>query len=346
MTTQLSKRLMELALIMDDCGLLKSKSGDAQRVMREAATALSEGALDINKECESSYGILEPLSPEELARMLAGRVDRAITGEPVAPIPEGFSVVLVKNFGDLMDALDRADRKGYMPDALAEEWAAFDWRAEPIEPSSPERQPAAETAPSRPELSRILVRAILENATAFEWSLQGMGMLRLHLSDNTRLHVWDSRYRVPNVSMIHDHLQWGLESTIVAGRLRNHRYIEDVRGEPYKFATLKPGYGCFFKHEPVDASLIALAPDLYEAGQSYSQEPSEIHETDALDGTVTLMRKTPTDDESARVFWATGDEWVSAEPRAATDEEVRSITSFALSEWFGGAVLKSSGEQS
>lgn len=178
-----------------------------------------------------------------------------------------------------------------------------------------------------------LAHAILMNAHAFEWSLQGMGMLRLHLPNDCRLHVWDSRFRVPNVSMVHDHLQWGLHSTIVAGRLTNHRYIVGD-GEPHLYATLKPGYGCFFKHDPKPVGLVALEPDLYVAGQSYSQQPNEIHRTEAEDGTVTFMRKTPTNDESARVFWPAGEQWVSAEPRRATADEVATITGRALRRWF------------
>lgn len=181
---------------------------------------------------------------------------------------------------------------------------------------------------------KTIARAILSKASAYEWSLQGMGMLRLHLPDNYRLHVWDSRYRVPNVSMIHDHLQWGLHSTVIAGRLSNRRYDESANGAPYMFAILKPGYGCFFKSDPQDTRLSELPVDHYSEGECYSQEPSEIHQTDAKDGTVTLMHKTPTRDDSERVFWPTGTYWVSAEPRPATPDEVADITGRALEKWF------------
>lgn len=187
---------------------------------------------------------------------------------------------------------------------------------------------------------KILAEAILSNSAKYEWSLQGMGMLRLHLPDNYRLHVWDARYRAPGVSMIHDHLQWGLHSTVIAGRLTNLRYrtvIDPSNGKAYLFATLKPGYGCYFKHEPQACLLSADAPRLYEEGESYEQHPADIHETDAADGTVTLMHKTPTDDESARVFWPAGTEWGSAEPRRATPEEVAAITGYALQRWFARA---------
>jgi len=179
-----------------------------------------------------------------------------------------------------------------------------------------------------------LVRSILLSATQFEWSLQGMGMLRLHMGNNTRLHIWDSRFRAPGASMIHDHLQWGLHSTIVAGELINRRYAEGSTGSPYMARTLKPGYGYFWKDDARRVYLEPLKLERYVEGESYRQEPSEIHETDAYDGTVTLMSKTPTDDESATVFWPVGTEWGSAEPKKATPEQVSAIVANALATWF------------
>jgi hypothetical protein len=181
---------------------------------------------------------------------------------------------------------------------------------------------------------KTLVQAILMNSAAYEWSLQGFGMLRLHLPNNYRLHVWDSRFRVPNVSMVHDHMQWGLHSTVVAGRLVNLRYRENLEGREYLHTTLKPGYGCYFKHPPKPTRLTPLTPHFRSEGQSYDQRAQEIHETEAQDGTVTLMQKFPTGDESARVFWPAHTQWVSAEPRRATTEEVVEITGFALKKWF------------
>jgi len=187
------------------------------------------------------------------------------------------------------------------------------------------------------DVSKVLVRHILENAQSFEWSLQGMGMLRLHLPNNNRLQVWDSRFRAPGVSMVHDHLQWGLHSWILAGRLTNRKYVEVTepdKGHPFKVVTIKPGVGTFFKEEPRNTYLKALKPELYVSGACYHQHPSEIHETDALDGTVTLIFKEVTPDESARVFWPLGTEWGSAEPHSATPAEVEAITQNSLDTWF------------
>lgn len=179
---------------------------------------------------------------------------------------------------------------------------------------------------------RALAAHVLRHASAFEWSLQGLGMLRLHMGDNTRLHVWDLRYAAPGASPIHDHLQWALHSMVLSGRITNYRYIEDPAGEPFNYVTLKAGYGCHFKDEPRVTRLLRGPAEVYRPGEAYVQRPDEIHYTVPENGTVTLMRKAPTPDgESARVFWQAGTEWGSAEPRAATQEEVQAITRYALS---------------
>lgn len=62
---------------------------------------------------------------------------------PAAPaVPEGYVLVAVKNLEPLVDALERADRKGYLPDAMAAEWEAFQYCGVAATP-----QPAEPTAP-------------------------------------------------------------------------------------------------------------------------------------------------------------------------------------------------------
>lgn len=46
-------------------------------------------------------------------------------------IPQWKLIAVNEGFDKLMDALDRAARKGYMPDAIADEWDEFDWRDDP-----------------------------------------------------------------------------------------------------------------------------------------------------------------------------------------------------------------------
>lgn len=48
--------------------------------------------------------------------------------QPQALANEGFETVRVRGLPELIDALERADRKGYLPDAIKEQWNAFDFR--------------------------------------------------------------------------------------------------------------------------------------------------------------------------------------------------------------------------
>jgi hypothetical protein len=46
-----------------------------------------------------------------------------------APVQEGWKTIQVNSaFDALMTALDRAERKGYLPDAMSDEYEAFDYR--------------------------------------------------------------------------------------------------------------------------------------------------------------------------------------------------------------------------
>lgn len=181
---------------------------------------------------------------------------------------------------------------------------------------------------------RAFALHILQNANKFEWSLQGLGMLRLHMPDNFRLHIWDHSFAYPGASPIHDHLQWALKSTILSGRIINTRYAE-CEGEPnYQYATIKAGYGCYFQTEPKSIRLIEDMIEHLKPGEEYSQRPNEIHWTKAMPGTVTIMQKYPSKElESARVFWRIDEQWGSAEPRPALPEERDAMVASALKLW-------------
>lgn len=182
--------------------------------------------------------------------------------------------------------------------------------------------------------TKQLVKSILVHASAYAWSLQGLGMLRLYLSTEDRLHVWDTRHAIPNVSAIHDH-PWGFESHVVAGRIRNYRYIREAEGDEYKSAILQCGPGGCVKSQPKIVRLRRAEMEEWLPGEAYWQKHDEIHESQPERGTVTIVRRTFREDtEHATVFWPAKEEWVSAEPRPATPEEVAAITGFALRTWF------------
>lgn len=180
-----------------------------------------------------------------------------------------------------------------------------------------------------------LVRSILERADTFIWTVQGFGMLRTKLADVGRIHVWDSRLRVPLVSDIHAH-PWDLHSTIISGELINQRFHEETLHGflPYRRQGIATGEGGGLVGAPRDVTLRFDEPEFYRSGSTYRQSAKEIHRTIPMDGTVTLMeRQMGPPLEETLVFWPRGTKWVSAEPRPVTDAERDMVIEYALRRW-------------
>lgn len=195
-------------------------------------------------------------------------------------------------------------------------------------------------------LARALTRSILEHPHDHEWSLQGFGMLRTYLDGdrNLRLHVWDSRFKVKDVDEIHTH-PWDFHSYVVAGKVVNQRFgwlaVEDLLDlarvvKVYRQQEILCGPG---GHEtPAEPQSVVLVPQSREmvlANDRYSQLAHEIHRSQPDDGTVTIIQREFLDDaDHAFVYIPEGQEWVSAEPRQATKDEVEEICGNALKRWF------------
>jgi len=179
---------------------------------------------------------------------------------------------------------------------------------------------------------RLAIKAILDKAEHYEWSLQGFGMLRLYLSREVRLHVWSPRHAVENVSVIHDH-PWDFESLVICGRIRDVLY-EDEHGPPtHHEHRILCGVGGHPVGDRMDARLLTRLDTTYFTGQSYRRTAEQLHETSASEGAVTLVtRSFRSDPDHARVLFPFGTEWVSAEPRPATRDEVGAITVAALNQ--------------
>lgn len=187
------------------------------------------------------------------------------------------------------------------------------------------------------------VKGILEHATAYQgWSLQGLGMLRLRFAPKYRLHVWSHDHKVKDVTPIHDH-PWNLVSHVISGEIENILYrIADPEREPvddrwaYRVQPIKCGPGGCVLDEPRLVYLYEHDRAKFLGGQDYAQDYFEIHESRPSDGAVSLVETwTPShvDKDRANVFIKEGLSWVSAEPRPATESEVRAITSRALERW-------------
>lgn len=93
----------------------------------------------------------------------------AAQAEPVAP---GQRLIQVNaTFDALMNALERADRKGYMPDAIAEEWEAFDYVhvTVPASQAVPLAAPPAAQDGDDPDIADIVAGALgTSRANAYE----------------------------------------------------------------------------------------------------------------------------------------------------------------------------------
>jgi hypothetical protein len=179
------------------------------------------------------------------------------------------------------------------------------------------------------------IRSILEYPFNHEWSTQGFGMLRTYLDKDRkhRMNVWNSALATHRVSTIHDH-PWHFTSLIVVGSIYNTRYVECPEwqcGLPYSYAQIKCGPGGGMVQPMGDIDLMPRGAEVYGPRDTYTQRADEIHETHAQDGSVTIISRTfRPDTEHARVFWQRGFQWISAEPRLATDFEIQMATGAAL----------------
>lgn len=185
------------------------------------------------------------------------------------------------------------------------------------------------------QITAALVRSVLEKHRSYEWTVQGFGFVRTKLGSVGRIHVWDSRLATPCVSDVHTH-PWPLRSTVISGELVNVRFAVRDSGLLYLRSKIKTGEGGGLVGGAESVLLKPFAPEFYALGQSYEQDPGEIHRTIARDGTVTLLERPQGPPlEEADVFWPAGVLWVSAEPKPADRDLLKQVIDYALLAWDG-----------
>lgn len=181
-------------------------------------------------------------------------------------------------------------------------------------------------------LEEALSKALDDNAKG--WTLQGLGMLRLYIDDEVRLHVWNIDYADTNASTLHTH-PWHMYSEIVAGKMQNRRFVYDRDGIAYMRQKILCGPGGGLCDEPKEVFLSPEPLESYPERTYYTQRANEIHESYPMKGTVTVVvREKLADADHAFVFWPDWLRWGSAEPRDATPEEVYTIIENSLDTWF------------
>ena len=163
----------------------------------------------------------------------------------------------------------------------------------------------------------------------YEWTVQGLGMLRTYISATERLHIWHSDIRDPKASPVHDH-PWNFRSEVLWGSIEQSRFEYRYRNgvsEDWNMQPIFCGAGGGLQGRPTLVDMVELPHETYHKGDAYQQNADEIHWSRPADNTVTLVtRHYHENRDIAHVFWPRGEEWGSAEPRPATRAEILHVT--------------------
>jgi len=180
------------------------------------------------------------------------------------------------------------------------------------------------------DLMRALVHQILTHALDYPWRMQDIGLLGLRLDDRRRyrLHVWDPSDNLGEPP-VHDH-PYDFVSTVIAGEITNTRYDQNPTGAKYSRVRYAASDENVRRTDTVRLS--ATSTTLRE-GEQYAQLAGELHDSRQQPGTVTIIQCTFKDVDELTVCLRDQDTFVSGQARPATLEEVKHITTKALS-WF------------
>lgn len=185
-----------------------------------------------------------------------------------------------------------------------------------------------------------LIRPILERPLDDDrvWTIHGLGMMRTYLDGNQRfrLHIWHDTLQVQNIADSEKHTHpWDFTSMVFAGLVRNHRFDETMGwGPEYDRMSVMCGLGACSPSVPVRTRLAPHSVETYGPGNSYYQDHAEIHYTEFTNGTVTLIQRSPVqNDGTAEVFIPAGKTWVDAYSITARPAEIKAYTAFALDEF-------------
>lgn len=181
-------------------------------------------------------------------------------------------------------------------------------------------------------LTQLAVRAILENPYDRKWTLQGLGMLRTYLSEDVRLHIWHNDHVDTDASQLHTH-PWDFESLVICGEMRDFMYKHEEAdiGKPCWRHKILCGEGGGPVGERESCSLIFDKGLNIPAGHHYYHSAEQIHRSEFVNGTVTLVRRYFKEDvDHAYVYWPGDETWGTAEPRPAKMDEIQLCINEAL----------------
>lgn len=187
---------------------------------------------------------------------------------------------------------------------------------------------------------RALVRKAIATSAAIDWTLQGLGMMRMYLRPTSmRIHVWMPEWKVPGVTEIHDH-PYPLTSHIIAGVMGDVQFVrvqlgdDDLRTGLYDEHSITCGVG---KDDACATKTVALRSrprKVYAAGDGYHVGKAIPHLSAPLaSGTVTVIDRgkfTPGENDRALVFSRHGEPFGSAVARPVTYDEWQLASNLAV----------------
>jgi len=179
--------------------------------------------------------------------------------------------------------------------------------------------------------TKALVHQILTHAEDYPWRMQEqIGLLSLRLDDRRlyRLHVWEPCPEVAEPP-VHDH-PYDFVSMVIAGEVVNTRYQEGPSGAEYSRVRYLASDERVRRTDTV--RLLATSATMRQ-GDQYAQLAHELHDNRQQPGTVTIIRCSFKDVAELTVCLRVEDTFVSGQARPATRDEVKRITTRALT-WF------------
>lgn len=173
-------------------------------------------------------------------------------------------------------------------------------------------------------------------AETIRWRAHGIGFMKAYIdspANEWRINVYNSLLRVPGITVMHDH-PWHLTSYVRCGRLTNTRIARSHRKSAGAFLMNEGTINCEnfrgIEGKPDPVVLVRRPSEIVERDQWYMQTAHEIHDTEAADGTVTILHRQAAHGKHGRasLFWPLGDEYVDAS-RSITETEILKVAETA-----------------
>jgi hypothetical protein len=154
--------------------------------------------------------------------------------------------------------------------------------------------------------TRRQVMRRLSNPMDFQWHAHGIGMLRTYLDEDrtVRLNLWHKGFLNPGISTMHTHPR-PFTSTVYAGMMTNITYARRAfGGVEYREGIIQCGDAFNGIESTHTVYLEEIDRRVLYTGDTYSQPTEVIHDTDFINGTVTVMTWDRAEsDKHASVFW-------------------------------------------